>query len=135
MENQSSPNPQRLPPSSARGRAGSSSYESSILKALFINTVIPFVLLDISSAGSGFVDGLAVSQFLGTKDMAVQGLASPYYSITGIIAGLLVTGMQTLSAKAYGMGDSKRAEGYFSMAMIYTGLRCAAPLVECRMRY
>ena len=102
--------------------SASHEYESDILKALFVSTIIPLVLLEISTAGSGFVDGLAVSQFLGTKDMAVAGLASPYYSITGIVAGLLVTGMQTLSAKAYGSGDAKRAEGYFSLAMIVGGV-------------
>lgn len=105
------------------GQAGASNeYESNILKELFVSTIIPLVLLEISTAGSGFVDGLAVSQFLGTKDMAVSGLASPYYSITGIVAGLLVTGMQTLSAKAYGSGDAKHAEGYFSLAMIVGGV-------------
>ena len=54
---------------------------------------------------------------MGTQDLAVQGLASPYFSVVGIVGGLLVTGMQTLSAKAYGAGDVKRAEGFYSMAM------------------
>ena len=97
------------------------SYESNILKALFVSTIIPLVLLEVSTAGSDFIDGLVVSQLLGTRDLAVQGLGSPYYSVTGIVAGLLVTGMQTLSAKAYGVGEVKRAEGFYSMAMIVGG--------------
>ena len=108
------------------GQAGlsdkSSEYESKILRNLFVNTIIPLVLLEVSTAGTGFVDSLAVSQFLGSKEMAVAGLASPYFSITGVVAGLLVTGMQTLSAKAYGSGDSKRAEGYFSLALVVGGV-------------
>ena len=97
------------------------SYESDILKALFVSTIVPLVLLEVSTAGSSFVDGLVVSQFLGAQALAVQGLASPYYSITGIVGGLLVTGMQTLSGKAYGAGDVKRAEGYYSLAIIVGG--------------
>ena len=128
MQSKADQEPKTLSASSAHGNkatqgsATDASYESEILKALFISTIIPLILLEVSTAGSGFVDGLAVSQFLGTRDMAVQGLASPYFSITGIVAGLLVTGMQTLSAKAYGMGDAERAEGYFSMAMIVGGI-------------
>lgn len=103
-----------------------SRYESDILKSLFVSTIIPLVLLEVSTSGSDFVDGLAVSQFLGPHDLAVQGLGSPYYSITGIVAGLLVTGMQTLSAKAYGAGDAKRAEGFFSMALLVGGVLSVA---------
>ena len=97
------------------------SYQSDILKALFVSTIIPLVLLEISTAGSNFIDGLFVSQFMGNQALAVQGLASPYFSLAGIIGGLLVTGMQTLSAKAYGKGDAERAEGFFAMAMIVGG--------------
>ncbi len=97
------------------------SYESDILKTLFVSTIIPLVLLEVSTAGSNFIDGLVVSQFFGTQELAVQGLASPYFSLAGLIGGLLVTGMQTLSAKAYGEGDADRAEGFFSMAMIVGG--------------
>lgn len=97
------------------------SYESDILKKLFVSTIIPLVLLEVSTAGSNFIDGLVVSQFLGTQALAVQGLASPYFSLAGIVGGLLATGMQTLSAKAYGEGDAERAEGFFSMAMIVGG--------------
>ena len=97
------------------------SYESDILKSLFVASFVPLILLEISTVGSGFVDGLVVSQFLGTQDLAAQGLASPYFAIAGIVGGLLVTGMQTLAAQAYGAGEVKRAEGFFSMAMILGG--------------
>ena len=78
---------------SRRHRREQDAYESDILKALFIATITPFVLLEISTAGSGFVDALIVSQFLGANDLAVQGLANPYFSVTGVIGGLLVAGM------------------------------------------
>lgn len=97
------------------------SYESDILKDLFVSSIVPLVLLELSTAGSNFIDGLVVSQFMGTQALAVQGLASPYFSLAGIVSGLLVTGMQALSARAYGEGDAKRAEGYFSMAMVVGG--------------
>lgn len=97
------------------------SYESDILKSLFVSTFVPLILLEISTVGSGFIDGLVVSQFLGTKDLASQGLASPYFAIAGIVGGLLVTGMQTLATKAYGAGDVKQAEGFYSMALTVGG--------------
>lgn len=86
-----------------------------------MSTIIPLILLEVSTAGSNFVDGLVVCQFFGTQDLAVQGLASPHFSIMGIVGGLLVTGMQNLCAKAYGMGDVKRAEGLYTMAIIVGG--------------
>ena len=110
-----------------RGDRIDASYQSDILKALFVSTIIPLILLEVSTAGAGFVDGLAISQFLGTQELAISGLAYPYFSITGILAGLLVTGMQTLCAKAYGTGDSDLADAIFSMAMILGG--CAAILL------
>ena len=97
-------------------------YESDILKALFIATITPFVLLEVSTTGSGFVDALIVSQFLGANDLAVQGLANPYFSVTGVIGGLLVTGMQTLCTKAYGAGEVNRVNGFFSMAALVGGI-------------
>ena len=111
----------KRPLKSARGDTHAASYESDILKALFVSTIIPLVLIEVSLTGSAFIDGLVVSQFLGTQDLAVHGLASPYFSVAGIVGGLLVTGMQTLSARAYGAGDVKRAEGFYSMAMIVGG--------------
>ena len=60
-----------------RTREQEAAYESDILKALFIATIAPFVLLEVSTTGSGFVDALIVSQFLGANDLAVQGLANP----------------------------------------------------------
>lgn len=105
-----------------RGDRIDASYQSDILKALFVSTIIPLILLEVSTAGAGFVDGLAIGQFLGTQELAISGLAYPYFSITGILAGLLVTGMQTLCAKAYGTGDAELADALFSMAMIVGGV-------------
>ena len=63
----------------------SASYQSDILKALFVSTIIPLVLLEVSTVGSNFIDSLVVSQLMGTQDLAVQGLASPYFSVVGIV--------------------------------------------------
>ena len=111
-------------------RTIAASYESGILKALFVSTFVPLILLEVSAVGSGFIDGLVVSQFFGTQDLAAQGLASPYFSIAGIIGGLLVTGMQNLSANAYGAGDVKRAEGFFAMALITGGAASIVIMLE-----
>lgn len=105
-----------------RTREEEAAYESDILKGLFLATIAPFVLLEVSTAGSGFVDALIVSQYLGANDLAVQGLANPYFSVTGVIGGLLVTGMQTLCTKAYGSGEINRVNGFFSMAALVGGI-------------
>lgn len=96
-------------------------YESAILKQLFLTTIGPLILLEVSTAGSDFINSLVISQFFGPIELAVQGLAGPYFSIIGVVSGLLVTGMQTLCSKAYGSGEIDRVNGIFSLAAIVGG--------------
>ena len=99
-----------------------STEESIIIKALFLSSMGPFIMQEISTAGSGFVDALVVSRFLSSADLAVQGLGSPYFSIMGVISGMIVVGMQTMCAKAYGKGDVDSVNGFFSLAAITGGI-------------
>ena len=96
--------------------------ESKILKSLFLSSLGPFILQEISTAGAGFIDALVVSRFLSSEDLAVQGLGSPYYSVMGVVSGMIVIGMQTMCARAYGKGDKDKVNAYFSLAAVIGGV-------------
>lgn len=72
--------------------------------------------------GCGFVDGVIISRFLGSNAMAAQGIAYPYFSMMGIISGMLATGMQSLCTAYIGEGKKKEMNSVFSLTCLAAGL-------------
>ena len=58
----------------------------------FLSLFITFSLIELTNIGSGIIDGLVVSNFYDTDSLAAVGIASPMFSISGIISGLFATG-------------------------------------------
>lgn len=84
----------------------------------FLSLFITFSLIELTNIGSGIIDGLVVSNFYDTDSLAAVGIASPMFSISGIISGLFATGMQTMCAQELGKGNIKALNRIFS-AVLY----------------
>lgn len=69
----------------------------------------------------GVIDGLMVSNFVGTVPFAALNLIWPYVAIIGSLGFMLGTGGSALVAKTMGEGDIKKARGIFSF-LVYTTL-------------
>lgn len=69
----------------------------------------------------GVVDGLMVSNYVGTVPFAALNLIWPYVAIIGALGHMFGTGGSALVAKIMGEGDLKKARGVFSF-LVYTTL-------------
>ena len=89
-----------------------------VLDQSFFAMFLTFSLIELTNVGAGLIDGLIVSNCLDSHSMAAVGIAHPIFSISGIFAGMFVTGMQTLCTRALGRGDVEAFNRLFSAVMI-----------------
>lgn len=82
-----------------------------------IKFTLPTIAMMIFSSIYGIVDGLFVSNCVGSDAFAAVNLIMPILMILGAIGFMFGTGGSALVAKTLGEGDNKKANEYFSMLM------------------
>ncbi|MDO4983923.1 MAG: MATE family efflux transporter [Eubacteriales bacterium] len=92
----------------------------AITNRMFFSLFLTGSVIEFSQVGSGFIDGLVISRFLGSEAMAAEGIVHPIYSIMGVISGLLAVGMQVRCTQLIGRGQQKELSRFFS-ATVYVG--------------
>ena len=85
-----------------------------ITNSMFFSLFLTGSIIEFSQVGSGFIDGLIISRFLGSEAMAAEGIVHPIYSIIGIISGMLAVGMQVRCTQLIGRGQQKELSRFFS---------------------
>ncbi len=93
------------------------SKESLIQKKLFRETCAVMVCQALSQQGSGFIDGLITSIFLGSMAMGASGITQPFFSIIGVFSGMLMLGTQKLFIDFLGKGEKEKARIALSTAI------------------
>ena len=93
----------------------------SITSRMCFSLFLTGVVIEFSQVGAGFIDGLAISRYLGPMEMAAEGIAHPIFSILGIVSGLIAVGMQVRCSQAIGRGKVNEYCEYVS-ASVYVGL-------------
>ena len=83
-----------------------------------IRFTIPTIIMMIFTSIYGVVDGIFVSNFVGSDSFAAVNLIMPALMILGTIGFMIGTGGSALVSKTIGEGDKKKANQYFSM-LIY----------------
>ena len=81
--------------------------------------VLPSIVMMVFTSIYGVVDGLFVSNFAGKTAFASINLIMPFLIILGAMGFMLGTGGTALVSCAFGEGDSKRANRYFSMITFF----------------
>ena len=81
---------------------------------------LPSVAMMIFTSIYSVVDGFFVSNFAGKTPFAAVNLIMPVLMILGAIGFMFGTGGSAIVAKTFGEGDSKRANGYFSLFVYIT---------------
>ena len=81
----------------------------------------PSMLMVIFTSIYSIVDGVMVSNFVGTTPFAALNLIWPFVAVLGSIGFLLGTGGCALVAKTMGEGESDKAKSIFSL-LTYTAL-------------
>ncbi len=80
--------------------------------------VLPSIVMMIFTSIYGVVDGIFVSNYVGSTSFAAVNLIMPFIMAMGAIGFMLGTGGSAIVAKTMGEGKAQRANEYFSM-LIY----------------
>ncbi len=83
--------------------------------------VIPSIIMMIFTSIYGVVDGIFVSNYVGSTSFAAVNFIMPFIMAMGAIGFMLGTGGSAIVAKTMGEGKAKKANEYFSM-LIYVNL-------------
>ncbi len=83
-----------------------------------IKFTIPTIIMMIITSIYGVIDGLFVSNYIGSKSFAAVNLIMPALMIFGSIGFMIGTGGSALVSKTIGEGEKEKANSYFSM-LIY----------------
>lgn len=83
-----------------------------------IKFTIPTIVMMIFTSIYGIVDGIFVSNFVGSDSFAAVNLIMPALMIFGSIGFMIGTGGSALVSKTIGEGEKEKANKYFSM-LIY----------------
>ncbi len=79
---------------------------------------VPSIIMMIFTSIYGVVDGIFVSNFVGKTPFAAINLIMPVLMLVGSLGFMIGTGGSALVSKIMGAGDTKKANGIFSM-LIY----------------
>lgn len=85
-----------------------------------IKIVLPSVFMMIFTSLYSIVDGLFVSNCVGTNEFSSINLIMPVLMILGSIGFMMGTGGSALVAKTMGEGNAKKANEIFSMVIYFT---------------
>ena len=83
-----------------------------------IRFTLPTIIMLIFTSIYGVVDGIFISNCVGSDAFAAVNLIMPAIMILGSIGFMMGTGGSALVSKTIGEGDNKKANEYFSM-LIY----------------
>lgn len=83
---------------------------------------LPPVVMMIFTSIYGVVDGFFVSNFVGKSAFTAVNFVMPVIMILGGLGFMFGTGGSALIAKTLGEGDSERANGIFSMLILFSAL-------------
>ncbi|MBQ8689011.1 MAG: MATE family efflux transporter [Clostridia bacterium] len=80
----------------------------------------PSVIMMVFSSIYGVVDGIFVSEFVGTTEFAAVNLIMPIFMIIGALGFMMGAGGTAIVAKTLGEGDGELANKYFTLFVIVT---------------
>jgi len=89
-----------------------------ISNKMFFSAFLTTSVIEISTVGAGFIDGIITTKMLGTTAMAAVGIICTYYSIVGVFSGLLSGGMQIIAGKLLSCGKKEEMQRLFSLVTL-----------------
>ncbi len=81
--------------------------DNYVIHKIFIGSLGVFFAVEITHALSNVVDGMITGRYLGSAELAACGIAKPFFSIVGIISGVLAAGTQVVCSKSMGSAMEK----------------------------
>lgn len=94
-------------------------YVSSLQKKMFRTAFFTAVFTEFTQIVALTIDAFIVCFFLGEKEIAAVGLASPFFFLAGIPATCFASGLQTVCSQEMGRGHVDEVIRKFSQTMIF----------------
>lgn len=90
---------------------------SPFVRRNFVDTMLVFMVAELSDSLCSVVDGIFIGRYLGTGAIAAHGIASPVFVFICIFSYFLTTAFQQMGTVAMGKGNVKEANSLFNYAM------------------
>lgn len=100
---------------------------STILIEMFRTTLMAMIVADLAEIIAAIVDGMLTGRYLGVTSMAAYDLASPFFSIVGVVSAVLSSGAMTIASHKIGTGDIDDAKQIFSLT-VFLGMAISITL-------
>lgn len=84
-----------------------------------IKFTLPTIIMMIFTSIYGVVDGVFVSNFVGSDAFAAVNLIMPVVMILGSVGFMIGTGGSAIVSKTLGEGKKEKAREYFSMLIYF----------------
>ena len=100
-----------------------------IIKKLFAGSLWVMIMAFVTTTIGMFVDGIVISNFLGSEAMASMTLVSSVFLIVLAVGGAYSAGSQSLCTQYMGRGDMKRANQILSLTTLMMIVTAAVLIV------
>ena len=91
-----------------------------ILATTFRHLLFLQILSSITGLIGPFIDGIVISNFLGSVSMAAFGIASPIPIVLAAISGIFNSGSQALAGRYMGRGQTQELDRLMSLVVLAT---------------
>jgi len=98
-----------------------SANNNKIENRIYKDTFIVMLLNELSSIGSTFIDVLLITRFFDENAVAAEGIVNPFYSVVGLVSGMLIYGTQKICIRYLGNGNKEKAQSSFNTTL-FAGL-------------
>ena len=92
--------------------------ENQILRKVFRNALIAYILGDIATVLGPLVDSAIIANYLGVEAVAAVGLFSPFLMFIAIIGSVIAGGSRALYTNLIGKGEIDKANFVFTFSCI-----------------
>ena len=85
---------------------------------MFCNTVLTMATVEFTQVGAGFIDGLITGKYMDSAALSAIGLIYPFFSLMGLLSGLLTAGSEVKCTSLMGAGELRKCNGVLNLALV-----------------
>ena len=101
------------------------SRHSKIIPKIMLSYAFTFMMIELADSASMLIDGLIISNFLGSTALAVTGLGNTSFQMISLFCSIFAVGIQSACSAKMGAGDTKKTSELFSGGCIAVAIIAA----------
>ena len=91
---------------------------SKIIPKIMLSYAFTFMMIELADSASMLIDGIIISNFLGSTALAVTGLGNTSFQMVSLFSGIFAIGIQSACSAKMGAGDGEKTSQLFSGGII-----------------